>query len=454
MERLLEAPNGPVASFVWKGLPILAFPQSTGMKGFLSWDDYDKAVAKACAENPGKPVFVFDHLPPAGTTFHSRHWGSEPCRRILNKYPQVVSISGHVHGSLVSERQIWQGEFTAVNAGCLQTWGGFAPGSTPPPQAKPNYGVLLMDVYADRLVFFRYDVRDGGSEVAKPWVVPLPFAAREAPFRRCAHASRHARAAFADGAAVSVAASPSGYRIEFPEARTACDGEGAAATSKADAFMYRLGCQRKNAAGEWVTFTRDDIFGDFWKAEKDRTGKMVYTLSPAFFKKDEAYRITVTPLDWFYRETRAIAADFTASVGQGAAVWSCADPKTELRFTEYGKPVEQSICGRYAPASGQGTLRLPDHAFKSLKPGEKACLVLDLDMIQPDGEWCAWRLSFRARGGRNLVEAQTAPGAPGVLRYALAFTVPPEGLDTCDVQFNYVSPGASLRVVSASCCRI
>ena len=437
----LEAPNGHTCAFTWKGFPFLVFPQSTGMKGFLSWAEYEQADAKACAENPGRPVFVLDHLPPAGTTFHSRQWGSEPCRRILDRFPQVVHLSGHVHGSLASERQIWQGEFTAVNAGCLNTWGGFAPGSTPPHQAKDNYGVLVMDVYADRLVFFRYDVRDR-SEAGPPWVVPLPFAARSAPYRPAVARNRFAPAAFAAGAAVSVVPEGSGYRISFPEARTG-----------GEAFMYRLACQRRNPEGAWETFSRDDVFADFWKLPKDRTGTMSYVLDAAFFTKGERYRLAVTPLDWFYRPADAVCAEFTATVGQGAAVWSCADPKAELAFTEHGKPVPLSVGGRFAPSSGQGTLRLPEHVFRGLGPGRKGRLVLDLDLVQPDGEWCAWRLSLRSRaGGPSLCEAQTAPGAPGTLRYVMAFTVPAGGLDTCDVLFNYVTPGGSVRVADARCC--
>ena len=44
-------------------MAFLNFPQSTGMKGFLSWDDYEAAVRRACETHPGKPVFLFDHLP-------------------------------------------------------------------------------------------------------------------------------------------------------------------------------------------------------------------------------------------------------------------------------------------------------------------------------------------------------------------------------------------------------
>ena len=434
VHRFLEAPNTHTDSLEWKGMAFLNFPQSTGMKGFLSWDDYEAAVRRACETYPGKPVFVFDHLPPAGTTFHSRQWGSEASRRILNKYPQVVSISGHVHGSLASERQIWQGEFTAVNAGCLQTWGGFAPGSTPPPQAKPNFGVLVMDIYADRLVFYRYDVRDG-SEFGPPWVVPLPFAAQTAPFVPARAAARVKRLpAFAADAKVSVTPVAGGYAVEFPEA------------TAPDPFMYRIRCERKSASGAWEAFTQDDIFSEFWKAKADRTGTARHVLATGFFTPGETYRVTVAPLDFFYRASRAIAATFTATHA-AETVWMLDDPMHALRFTEYGKPVELSAGGRFAPPSGQGTLWLPDGAFAKLKPGARHQLVVDLDAVQPGGEWCAWRVSLCASGGAKLGgDIQTVPGSPGTLRYVFAFTVPAGGLDSAKLVFNYVSPGASLRI--------
>ena len=433
VHRLLEAPNTHTDSLEWKGMAFLNFPQSTGMKGFLSWDDYEAAVRRACETHPGKPVFVFDHLPPAGTTFHSRQWGSDACRRVLNKYPQVVSISGHVHGSLASERQIWQGEFTAVNVGCLQTWGGFAPGSTPPPQAKQNFGALVMDIYSDRLVFYRYDVRDG-SEFGAPWVVPLPFAAQSAPFVPARAAARVKRLpAFGADAAVAVTPVAGGYAVEFPEA------------TAPDPFMYRIRCERKSASGAWEAFSQDDIFSEFWKAKADRTGKARHVLASGFFTPGETYRVSVAPLDYFYRASRAITATFTAA-HVAETVWALDDPMHALRFTEYGNPVNLTTGGKFAPPSGQGTLWLPDGAFAKLKQGARHQLVIDLDAVQPDGEWCAWRIGLHAREGAKFGDVQTVPGAPGTLRYVFSFTVPAGGLDSAKLVFNYPSPGASFRI--------
>ena len=440
VRRLLEIPHPPACDFVWKGLPFVVCTQDTGRKGFPSWKDYEATVERVCAANPGRPVFVCDHLPPAGTTFHSWHWGSANCRSILNRFPQVVSLSGHVHGSLVCERQIWQGEFTAVNIGCLQTWGGFAPGSTPPPQAKQNYGVLVMDVYRDRLVFFRYDVRDG-AECGTPWVVPLPFAAGSAPYVPATAAKRvKTLPAFAAGAAVAVdpvGAPVSGYAISFPEA------------AGPDAFMYRIRCARRSADGTWVPFTQDDIFSEFWKRGQDRTGKARHVLHTGFFTPGETYRVSVSPLDFFYRETKGISCTFTASHSAGKVVWQIADPTRELRFTEHGRPVAVGADGWLAPSSGQGTLWLPDGAFAGLEGGSRHQLILDLDADQPGGDWCAWRLKLRPRDVyRSVVESQTATGRPGTLRYVMSFTPPKDGAfpGSCDLVFDYVSPRSRFRI--------
>lgn len=438
VHRLLEAPNTHTDYLEWKGMAFLNFPQPTGVKGFLSWDEYEAKVRRACEDHPGKPVFVLDHLPPAGTTYHSWHWGSVKTRRILDKYPQVVSISGHVHGSLACERQIWQGAFTAVNVGCLQTWGGFATGSTPPRQAKQIFGVLVMDIYDDRLVFSRLDVRDGSS-YGPPWIVPLPFAANSAPFRPEIAASRTRRAKFTPDASVKARLVQDGCVVEFPDS-----------TVDAPAFMYRIEVMRKNDKGDWTPFTRDDIFSEFWKAPKLRTGRMEYKLDIGFFADGGDYRIRVTPLDWFYRGTRPIECNLSVPVYSGKTVWRSVCPAKEMRFTEYGKPVPLSIGGRYAPSSGQGTLHLPPSVLSGLEPGKQARCILEIETVQPEGEWCAWRTAMRPRGGALMSSVQTAPGSPGPLCYVFKFTVPEKGMDSAQFLFNYASPGGSLRVLSAS----
>ncbi len=105
----------------------------------------------AVAEDPTKPVFVFQHEHIQNTVYGSSDfegWGMDYFKDILEKYPQVVDFSGHSHYPLNDPRSIWQGEFTAVGTGALY------------------YAEFTID-----------DVRtyhpDGNKEVATFWIVEV-----------------------------------------------------------------------------------------------------------------------------------------------------------------------------------------------------------------------------------------------------------------------------------------
>lgn len=106
-----------------------AYPQAV-QDTLRSW------LARADKECPGKPIFVFTHVPPKYTCYSS--WpgegaGSEPptwamkvLNPILNDYPQAVVFAGHGHYPLGDPRSIHQGVnpkserqnyFTVINTG-------------------------------------------------------------------------------------------------------------------------------------------------------------------------------------------------------------------------------------------------------------------------------------------------------------------------------------------------
>ncbi len=84
----------------------------------------NERLAKATAEDPDKPIFVYQHPHPALTVYGSVNWGDIDTRAVLSKYPQVVSFSGHSHYAASDPRSIWQGEFTAVGCGSLSAFMG------------------------------------------------------------------------------------------------------------------------------------------------------------------------------------------------------------------------------------------------------------------------------------------------------------------------------------------
>ena len=244
MQRLIKSPNGPYAEGEIKGFPYVVIPQFEGREGKLDWDRFDKMLSAAEKSHPGKPVFAIAHVPPADTT-RGRH-GSADKRRVLNRHPMAVNISGHSHGSMRDDRAIWQGEFTSINVGCLQTWGGGLPGSAP--KRMQNYGAVLMEVFANRIVFRRFDVRDRKEYSADaPWVVPWPFDPATAPYRREPRAAASKAPEFAPGAKIGVTMDKpfKTARIEFP-----------CVSGAVRPLAYRIEIERRGGDGGWVPFAR------------------------------------------------------------------------------------------------------------------------------------------------------------------------------------------------------
>ena len=76
----------------------------------------------AVADDPEKPIFVYQHPHPFGTVYGSVNWGDASVRAVLELYPQVVDFSGHSHYASADPRSIWQGSFTAVGTGSLKAY--------------------------------------------------------------------------------------------------------------------------------------------------------------------------------------------------------------------------------------------------------------------------------------------------------------------------------------------
>ena len=148
------------------------------------------AIDESIGRDATRPVFVVTHYHAKDTVNDSSgESASAPLRRLLDGYPQVVSLSGHSHNPLQDPRSIWQGAFTAVDTstlcyGCITT--------TPPsvnqvscliPYGHESVGFMLLEIYADRLVFRRFTARDGRElDPGAPWTVPWPHDPTKAPY--------------------------------------------------------------------------------------------------------------------------------------------------------------------------------------------------------------------------------------------------------------------------------
>jgi len=145
----------------------------------------------AVKPDPAKPFFYSMHRPVHGTL---PEWGNkgldnDPNHQALKKYPNVLAFFGHTHRNSVDELSLWQGEYTVVHVPSTSyccTRGGrensFSCGNQPdkkrPQQMQrvdcnSSNHAMFMDVYADRIVISRRDMRNDGPTGAD-WVIPLP----------------------------------------------------------------------------------------------------------------------------------------------------------------------------------------------------------------------------------------------------------------------------------------
>ena len=413
VRQLLEAPHAHTAEVQFRGYTFLVMPQFTGCPGFLTWDEYEAKVAAACKANPGKPVFVVDHVPPFGTVYNSYNWGNRKTRSVLEKYPQVVALTGHVHGSLRNDVLIWQKEFTVINSGCLQVWHGLLAASQP--GRKKSFGVLTVDVYADRLVVRRWDIRDQ-SEInpEQPWVVPLPFCAKTAPYARETRKASEPVPAFADSAVLSVSAEGTpfaGFRLSFPDIA-------------ANTMQYRIEAQRRDDKGAWNTFVWLETFSEYWKHPKDRTGKVDFLYRPEYFEPGVEYRFAVSPVNQYGVRGGAIYAEAKSPdvFAKATTLFECANPMKEMTFCRRSdqKRVYHEKDGFFGPVvDGRTLLLLPEGLFKG-KKGTRFRAIVDMNTRQAE-DGSLWSLCFQAPDAPVVASTSvpTPGGDSGEERYVL-----------------------------------
>ena len=151
--------------------------------------------AHAAELDPKKPFFVFQHRPPAFTC-HASAFGPEELAltRILSAYPNAVAIGGHTHYTPTDDRNVWQGAFTAIDAGCscsaepsypgLKLENGGAPWAWEYKKQRMrcldqcgNEGraCLMAELYSDRLVIHRKSL-EFDEPMGPDWTIPLPAA--------------------------------------------------------------------------------------------------------------------------------------------------------------------------------------------------------------------------------------------------------------------------------------
>ncbi|MBR0460292.1 MAG: metallophosphoesterase [Victivallales bacterium] len=400
VEKEIGATNSIYAKLVLKGYPFLVFRQSPNPERF------EKDISEAETEFPDKPIFVLTHEPPFNTIYNSVAWGSRKTRAILDKHPRVVEFCGHTHSSLRDERVIWQGNFTCINAGCLNGWAGVYVGGAPS-KWKKFHGFLLLEVYPEQLVVRRFEC-DSGKEYAPDhrWTIPLPFDPKTAPYSR---ANRNAVAPtpqFPEGAAIAHDFQAKGLTLRFPEVQQ-------------DTAEYRVEIQKPGADGQWKLLARYDQCSSFYLAEQPKEHEMF--IPADYFQSGEKYRISIAPMGFWKKVGNPIFVEVTApQLSEAEVVYESTDPMKDLPLlAEDGKPVPQK--DGFYQLRKTSYLELPKKVWTDFPKQTQFRIVIDAEFKQ--SEDVSWFMKMHEPSTNHSRSSRpcTAPGEAGTLRYILTF---------------------------------
>ncbi|OQA84719.1 MAG: Calcineurin-like phosphoesterase [Lentisphaerae bacterium ADurb.Bin242] len=276
------------------GYDFIAFAASDGMHySEASLPALEAALRKAVERDHEKPIFVITHFPPENTVSGSHsEAGSPELLKVLEKYSQAVSFSGHTHYPLEDERTIWQGAFTAVETstlayGCateeqaVNTVNGILP------FAREVTQMLYMEVFSDRLEIHRYNVAEQREIFPEQlWRVKLPYRPEEAIYAPERRLHRQAPQFAADANIL--------MRLDYGYVYLIFDG-----TCEGDfAQFYDVEISERNSDGDGKTFRQYRYISHFYRLEKNREKRLFYKL-PDALKAGGKYRFRVYPVESF-----------------------------------------------------------------------------------------------------------------------------------------------------------
>ena len=227
-----------------KGVPFIGAQWKSQQAPFLKPAIAETVARLAPTFDPGKPFFFFQHDPPARTCTGPS--GDTELADALKAWPNAVAVTGHVHRSVTDDRNVWQGTYTAISAGCMHEASGgldyrnvnyswHAPSQKKAMRTSKWIAqggcCSVIEVFADHLVMHRRSVRHDEA-LGEDWAIPLP-AAYGKGFDFKVRAERTVAPQFDAGAAVTAAFCPSGHpeqaeryaggacvAVDFPAAQT------------------------------------------------------------------------------------------------------------------------------------------------------------------------------------------------------------------------------------------
>ena len=268
----------------------------------------------AHAEDPSKPIFVFMHHTIIDTCIGSRQAQMDPendLREVLSKYSQVVTFSGHSHVSFVDPRNIWQGDFTALNCGsvyyaALDYTNPLTAGQT----ANTNIGyspynrgesstAFVVEVDGTQVTVRRFELYYG-QELTTPFVFDTSVDKANFPYRLEKRIAESSAPEFTAEAEISVTdITETGFSYTFTQAVNTSEN-----IPDDGAFVYTV--QIIEADTGLVADTAR-LQSNYFMVPQPAT----VTFSTNSLKENTTYDISVTPISYFGKVGDALNATCT-----------------------------------------------------------------------------------------------------------------------------------------------
>ena len=407
----LEITHDPLDIVVVNGIPFVTFPQD-----LQPLEDFEKHLTMAAKKFPGQPLFVVDHRPPYNTTFNSLVWALPGKERILAKFPQVIHLCGHVHNDIRNELCIWQGSFTAVDTGCISGWAGDLEGTIP--FGKSSAGVLVMDVFKDKVKFNRWDAQTG-KIAAEPWQFPLPHDPQNPPLAFEKRKQLSTAPEFPADSRIITVFNPKNFndlQVRFHVAQP-----------QKDVFKYEIFIRDKESG---KIINRQEIFGDFYRNHPVKSTR--HTINAGYFESGREYIIQVVPFNFFGKRGKTqLETSFKAPVkAKWTTVFECNDPMETLKFKEGldGGAELKKRNGFYIHDVEEARLIFPDNVWTG-KAGTRFRFTIDMHTRQSGIE--KWTVLLRNPNPVLNANARlyTQSGDLGVRRYVIEFTKKEDNLN-------------------------
>ena len=308
-------------------------------KGTCNENDYvylrewlEEKIQEAIAVDPTKPVFVIQHYHVFETVYGSAskpgdfHAGVKDFVDILERYPQVIHISGHSHIPSYDPRAIWQGKFTAIGTGSMSYFAlslyehgdNFQLGNNVAFQKAGTF--LIFDVYKDNTIRIRlYDVISD-SFLDREYLLVDPTNVDKYVYtdKRFDAAKRPVWKENASAEVVELA--PSGAVVRFSQA--------------IDDFCvvsYRIVAEKEND-GNWTPYRTYNVWSDyFMKNPVEKIEYDVLNLEPG-----AKYRFNIYGVGAFQKETEEpLTIDLETPTTIGDADRSNPNPRGNFLDVEF-----------------------------------------------------------------------------------------------------------------------